>query len=168
MVNMERKTNSRPYTLKTALYMGGAATLAVLGFNHFIVDSPSAKATAAVTADMPDFKGQSAGQFLSHSPSVRAELRDGKLVEVAIDPFPLGDSSMRTPDNLDNLAWDVTPRGGDFQAVSADLQDRQDPNPTVVNPITNEAQSVVTDGEEFIVPATPGAVKLAEDEAKQQ
>ncbi len=149
------------YSLKKAMTIGLLATLAVGAYEVGTIDGAVNSATAAVTAEMPNFHGQSAETFLAKSHQAREAIRNGSLVEVFVDDIPFKNSILPLPNSYSNIAEIITPKNGDMNVVANTLINNQSPNETIVD------RTIVTPGQEFIVPATAGAIELANAEAKQ-
>ncbi|HUC78908.1 MAG TPA: hypothetical protein VMQ58_01570 [Candidatus Saccharimonadales bacterium] len=145
--------------LLNGLLVGTLGTLTLFGAARFIDSTQSQNSeTNEAVAGLPNFHGKSAEKFISESKATKEELEKGTLVKISVDDIPLGDNSLRQPSTIDNIAWDITPKGGDVNQVASQLQNLQNPNAN---------SGVVIPGQEFVVNVTPGSVQLAKDEAKQ-
>ena len=139
---------------------GAIGTLLILGVGHQVSENQKiADANAEVTAGLPNFHGETGSRFIAQSPKIQKELKSGELIEVVADNIPM--PGVKTPNSIDNLAWDISPPNGDVnntinQAIATN-QDSQNA----------QNQYVIVPGQEFVVNPTPGAVKLAKAEAKQ-
>jgi len=151
MKNYESHGKSRNDIYKIA----GALALTTGIFGYYIGEHNQSanNATNEATIGIPNFHNESAQQFISKSPQIKKEIQEGRLVVVSADPFPLKDRSMLTPNTIDSIAWDITPKSGDFNTVASTLAVNQ-----------NNGNSTIGTTQEFIVNATPQAVQLALDE----
>ncbi|HUY53200.1 MAG TPA: hypothetical protein VMV24_01335 [Candidatus Dormibacteraeota bacterium] len=150
------------YTARRAITIATLGSLAIVGGYHIgVKNGVINSATNAVTAEMPNFHGQSAEKFLAKSPKIRDAIKNGSLVEIFVDNIPLQKSILPTPNSYFNIAEIITPKNGDMNVVANTLLNNQSPEEPIVD------KTIVNPGQEFIVPATAGAIELANAEAQQ-
>jgi hypothetical protein len=156
-INKESK-----YKFRRAVTAGILGAAGLLGYS-MVHNDKNPSPTEAVISGIPDFHGKSAGEFLSSSPKIRKEIQEGKLIEIQAG-LPIVDSKMEPLTSIHNIAWDLTPKGGDVNAVEVALQSMQNPNNGFVNASTGQVENLVLSGQEFIVKPTPQSKELFKDE----
>ena len=158
--NYNSMTHRNEISTSRRILAGALGTLMIFGFYHVVSDNEKAsQATAQVTVGLPNFHGKTANQFIAESPQTKEGLKDGALVEVTIDNIPLPHvPGIKIPNSIDNLAWDISPKGADASNAVADA---------LINNQNSKNGIDVEPGQNFIVNTTPGAVKLAKAEADQ-